>query len=99
MGPLTVTFSREAATVDAIQRAAYRLADRFSLDLRGDAETLTCHLQPAAGVDADEAQLEHVFRTEVLDQVLRARISEETRDERNLILAFAFSKSGLVDSA
>jgi His-Xaa-Ser system protein HxsD len=37
------------------------------------------------------------FRNEVLDQVLRERIRAETSDIRNLVLALAFSRTGLAD--
>ena len=36
------------------------------------------------------------FQNEVLDQVLRERIRNETKEVRNLILALAFSNTGLV---
>jgi His-Xaa-Ser system protein HxsD len=36
------------------------------------------------------------FRKEVLDQHLRARIAKETESIRHLILAHAFSRTGLV---
>lgn len=39
------------------------------------------------------------FRNHVLDEVLRARIREETREVRNLVLAAAFAKSGLIEPA
>ena len=36
------------------------------------------------------------FRNEVLDETLRSRVRDETREVRNLILALAFSNTGLV---
>jgi His-Xaa-Ser system protein HxsD len=38
------------------------------------------------------------FRNEVVDQALRERIRDETQETRNLILALAFSHTGLVDA-
>jgi His-Xaa-Ser system protein HxsD len=49
-------------------------------------------------LDCDEADADVLladFRNEVLDQVLRERIRDETQDTRNLILAAAFSSTGL----
>jgi His-Xaa-Ser system protein HxsD len=37
------------------------------------------------------------FRTEVLDQTLRERIRSETEPIRTMILAQAFSRTGVVD--
>jgi His-Xaa-Ser system protein HxsD len=96
---LVVVFGREAATMDAIQRAGYRLADRFAVDVIDDEDGFRCRLLPAPGSTSSEEELVYAFRTEVLDQVLRARIRDETREERNLILALAFSNSDLVGPA
>jgi His-Xaa-Ser system protein HxsD len=55
---------------------------------------LICTLIPLSA-DADLASLEGRFRNEVIDQDLRRRIARETENTRNLILAMAFSKTGL----
>ena len=90
---IDVEFDPETTTVDAIQRAAYRLSDRLALDMR-TGETINCTIYPSAGEDATE--LIAAFRNEVLDQVLRERIRDETAAARNLILALAFSQTGTV---
>lgn len=41
----------------------------------------------------------HRLKKEALDQTLRTRIKKETEQVRNLILAHAFSKSGLISSS
>lgn len=90
-----LTFGGDAHTADAIQRAAYRLSDRLTLDLRTERGDFHCALQIA---DQPESELELLladFRREVLDQVLRERIRGETEGVRNVILAFAFSNTGL----
>jgi His-Xaa-Ser system protein HxsD len=48
--------------------------------------------------DVDFATLVSELRCEVLDQVLRERIRAETADVRNLVLALAFSRTGLAES-
>lgn len=92
-GTLTreVAFDAAVASLDAVQRAAYRFGDRLSIDLH-PGETITCVLQIGNGDDADD--LAAAFRNEVLDQVLRERIRTETAAARNLILAVAFSQTG-----
>ena len=90
----TVAFDRDAHSVDAVQRAAYRLADRASYEVMvGDAaiEVMISLLKEGT----DMASLVGEFRNEVLDQVLRERIRAETADVRNLVLALAFSRTGL----
>jgi len=90
-----LTFDAASHSVDAIQRAAYRFSDRVSCELvSGDVEH-RCVLTAFGDVDLD-AQIAD-FRTEVLDQVLRERIRAETEPIRTMILAQAFSKTGVVD--
>ena len=91
-----VVFDLSGYSIDAIQRAAYRFSDRLSVDIHSDATGFRCLLhvdgEPSEG-EADVVAAD--FRREVLDQVLRERIRDETENVRNLILAFAFSNTGL----
>jgi His-Xaa-Ser system protein HxsD len=89
-----VSFDRSAHSLDAVQRAAYRLSDRMSCEVSETAGAIeaTLHI-PDDGVAPDILLAD--FRNEVLDQVLRERIRAETADVRNLVLAVAFSKTGL----
>lgn len=93
----SLSFDASTASVDAVQRAAYRLSDRLSCDIDlADDGAIEVTIHPAeADVDLDALLGE--FRNEVLDQVLRERIRDETSDVRNLVLALAFSKTGLVE--
>jgi His-Xaa-Ser system protein HxsD len=84
---------------DAIQRAALNLSDRLSCDIAVEEETFRCTLHIPAEPESDVEALLADFRNEVLDQTLRERIRGETHDVRNLILALAFSETGLVDAA
>lgn len=84
-------------SLEAIKRAAYRFTDRFAVNVQVDGGTASCTLtfdaQPSDEI-VDRAVSE--FQKELLDQDLRARIREETKGSRNLILAYAFSRSGLI---
>jgi His-Xaa-Ser system protein HxsD len=92
-----LSFDRAGYSLDAIQRAAYRFSDRLSCDISDGAETIEVSLHIADNVEEPEAVLAD-FRNEVLDQVLRERIRAETGDVRNLVLALAFSKTGLIEA-
>jgi His-Xaa-Ser system protein HxsD len=89
-------FDAALHTGDAIQRAAYKMSDRLSCDLvrAGDGFRCTLHVEDGE-IDATIAE----FRNEVLDETLRERIRAETAEVRNLILALAYSRTGLVDAA
>ena len=88
-----VLFAAEAHSPDAIQRAAYRFADRCSVHFARDGANFLCELSFA---DAVDSQVVREFEIAVNDEVLRERIRDETRDVRNLILALAFANTGLV---
>jgi His-Xaa-Ser system protein HxsD len=92
-----LSFDRAGYSIDSIQRAAYRFSDRVACEISvGDRsiEVRATVLEEATDADAVAAG----FRNEVLDQVLRERIRTETTDVRNLVLALAFSRTGLTDS-
>jgi His-Xaa-Ser system protein HxsD len=93
-----LTFDGGTSSIDAVQRALYRMSDRLSGDIRqADGGEIECTLV-ALGDEPIGDDLVFEFRNEVLDEVLRARIREETQEVRNLVLAVAFSKSGLIDT-
>jgi His-Xaa-Ser system protein HxsD len=92
----TLSFDSSTASLDAIQRAVYRLSDRLSCDIAAKDGAVEVVIHPGdPGADID--QLLGDLRNEVLDQSLRDRVRAETSDVRNLILALAFSKTGLAD--
>jgi His-Xaa-Ser system protein HxsD len=92
-----LTFDPAAASVDAIQRAAYRLSDRLSIDLAIGDRRIDCvaHIESEDVAEAEAVVAE--LRKQVLDEVLRERIREETAEVRNVILSLAFSQTGLSD--
>jgi His-Xaa-Ser system protein HxsD len=92
----TLSFDRSTASVDAIQRAVYRLSDRLSCDIVVGEAMVEVTVHPT-DPDVQIEQLLGDLRNEVLDQTLRARVRDETTDVRNLVLALAFSKTGLAD--
>lgn len=93
----TVRVDLTVYSLDSIKRAAYRLTDRFALDLRVEDNTAMCDLIFDEGTSAEAMeQGTSQFRKELLDQDLRTSINHETAAVRNLILAHAFSKTGLI---
>jgi His-Xaa-Ser system protein HxsD len=92
-----LSLDRSGNSLDAVQRAAYRLSDRLSCDVSENADAIEVTLHIADNGNDPDAVLAD-FRNEVLDQVLRERIRAETADVRNLVLAAAFSKTGLTDA-
>ena len=92
-----IRFDGSTTELDALQRAAYAVADLMTVDIRASGTDYICTLFPrSAGLDEDT--LKHRIRAEVIDQALRLKIAKETEPIRNLIFALAFSETGLADS-
>lgn len=86
-----------AFSIEAIKRAAYRCSDQFAFNISVTADSAACTLifdgsKSPESIDAAVV----TFRKELLDQDLRIAIRAETEGVRNLILAHAFSRTGLV---
>ena len=94
MATTEVVVDAESHSADAIQRAAYNFADRFSLELTRDGTNYCCRLHFQDEVDEEAVD---AFRNEIVDQVLRDRIRGETEGVRNLVFSLAFSRTGLSD--
>jgi len=91
-----LVFDQAVVNLDALQRAAYAVAAEMTVDIRVCGADYVCTLFPR-GPDAAHKTLQHRFRAEVNDQVLRVRIAKQTEPLRNLVFALAFSRTGLAD--
>ncbi len=91
-----VRFSTNVYTLETIKKAAYRLSETCAFEFRIDGDDFVCELLFADSTTNEQiGETERQFRTEVLDQDLRQLIADETAPIRNVILANAFSRSGL----
>lgn len=89
----TIFFDKNVFQIDAIKRALYRFADKCSFEI-------ICYDNEFKVIVFTKEHYPTILddiRNEVLDQDLRDSISKETRDLRNLILANAFSNTGLIE--
>ncbi len=91
MKELELNFDVRVFSIDTIKRALYRFSDKCSFDIqqKDNDITVTIHTK------ADE-NLSAKIKNEVLDQDLRDTLSKETANIRTLILANAFSNTGLI---
>lgn len=81
----------------AVQKTAYRLAARCTAVL-GDVTESSVSVNltfPKATTEAHALEVARLFFQELLDQELREQIAAETAPLRNLILAYAYSRTGL----
>ena len=94
----TLVFDPAVYALMAIEKAAYRFSDRFTCQIETTQAGLQVMLKPKRADMSEETHQTALddFQTEVLDQNLREKIKLETAPIRNLILAHAFSRTGLV---
>lgn len=91
-----VRFASDIYSLDAIKKAAYRFSDRCAFDLKSESGHYVAVLLFSQDLsNEDRASLERDFRNEVLDYDLRESIAAETAEVRNVVLAYAFSRTGL----
>jgi His-Xaa-Ser system protein HxsD len=94
---ITLAFDQATVGLDALQRSTYAVAAEMTVEIRVCGADFVCTLFRRMENTTDD-ELKHRFRTEVTDQVLRARIAKETEPLRNLVFALAFSQTGLAEA-
>lgn len=94
---MTTRLELDAAvySLEAVQKAAYRFIDRLTVLISQDQGTVVCEVDLVKGVQTPLEDVLANFKRELLDQQLRLQIKRETEPTRNLILAYAFSRTGL----
>lgn len=92
-----ITFDSQVFSIDAVKTACYRFLDRFTSGIELCDGKIICHLvfNDKFSDTAAKAEVDNL-KKEVLDQDLRLKLKFETEPIRNLILAHAFSKTGLI---
>jgi His-Xaa-Ser system protein HxsD len=103
MTATTLKFDADIYSCLAIEKGCYRLSDVLSAVVAKDGKDYLVQItflgngKTPEGIEATLARL----KNEILDQNLREKIKVETAATRNLILAYAFSRTGLIanDSA
>lgn len=86
-----LNFDVRVFSLDTIKRALYRFSDKCSFDIQLKDSGITVKIKTSASDD-----LLAKIKNEVLDQDLRDTLSKETANVRALILANAFSNTGLI---
>lgn len=98
MKTVMLTFDSKVFSLMAVKKAAYKYLRSFSADISAQSQQIHCHLTFSSHVsDEERGRLVEDFKKEVLDQDLREILKSETEAVRNVILAHAFSKTGLIN--
>ena len=88
-----IKFSKEIFSAEAIKKASYALQEELSVNIDSDSSHYFCRISPKTkNMDGFCEK----FQDEVTDYQLRLEIKTETEAIRNLIIANAFSQTGLI---
>lgn len=89
---LAVQFDRSTQSIGPLQEAAYRLLPRATCLIASEEDRYVCRLEPKVGVgqSVDDKSLRQHFIDLVTDENLREKVSFETRQVRDVVLALAF---------
>lgn len=86
-----ITFDAHVFSLDTVKRTLYRFSDKCSFDIQMKDNIITVTFETRI-----EDDWKAKIKNEVLDQDLRDTLSKETANIRTLILANAFSNTGLI---
>lgn len=94
-----IVFDKAGYNLEAIQKAAYKGMNIFTLRLEQSEEQFLCTLIANMGIEGvDFSHGIEEFEKDVLDYTLRSKLKAETEDFRNLIIGIAFSKTNFIDN-
>ncbi len=93
---LKLEFDIQVYSIEAAQKAAYRLLNYFTIDIKTNANQIICTLSSNLGITEEGFDFAiQEFKKNILDEELRLKIRKETEPIRNLVLGVAFSRTGL----
>ncbi len=93
---LKLEFDIQVLSIEAAQKAAYRLLNYFTIDIQLKANLIICTLTSNHGITKESFDFAiQEFKKNILDEELRIKIKKETEPIRNLVLGVAFSRTGL----
>ena len=87
-----ITFDVNVFSLETVKRTLYRFSDKCSFDIEMEGNHIIVTFHSKTGDDWVTK-----IKNEVLDQDLRDTLSKETANIRTLILANAFSNTGLIE--
>ena len=97
MEPIAIAIDPKIYALDVVQRAAFRCTDigSFEFSVIPDQEIMV-RFSVKPQITVDPSTFRARFHNELLDQQLRQTVADETKVERDLILAYAFSNTKLL---
>jgi His-Xaa-Ser system protein HxsD len=95
---VTVSIRKDQVSVEALLKACYWFSRDFVSEVKEDnAEVSVVHLRPKDGTQVQADDVRARFLASAMDFALRERVAKETSGVRELLLAKAFSESGVFE--
>ena len=92
----SIRLDSKVYALDVVQRAAFRCSDLGHFEFSTIADEIVVDFKSKPGIVVEQEVARSRFHSELLDQQLRKTIFDETKSERDLILAYAFSNTALL---
>lgn len=94
----TVRIDHRLVSVEALLKTCYWFSRDFLCDVQEDGAGFSIvHLTPKSGVDEPMPHTRERFLADAMDFSLREVIANKTENVRELLLAKAFSESGILE--
>lgn len=95
-GGFSLTIEKSIYDLDCVQRAAASLGSLASFNFSETTSTITVLISVRSPSTLTGKDIGDRLLSELLDQRLRQQIAAETKTERDLVLAYAFSNTKIV---
>lgn len=86
--PFELILQEEIYSLDIVQRAAHALSDRLVSRIERRDGMLVVRVSPLSDLSADD--VDALFHSRLIDESMRVRIADETRELRIAVLQLAF---------
>jgi His-Xaa-Ser system protein HxsD len=97
-GTALVEVNHALISVEALLKTCYWFSRDFVCDVTHDSpERSTVRLRPKSSSELSASEAQELFMTHAMDFALRERVTAKTADVRDLLLAKAFSESGVLE--
>lgn len=97
-GTAFIQVDHALVSVEAILKTCYWFSRDFVCNVvHEDSERSIVHLKPKGASSMSAEEVEEQFKSHAMDFALRERITAKTSDVRDLLLAKAFSESGVLE--
>lgn len=95
---VTVSIRRDQVSTEALLKACYWFSRDFVCDVQEDNPELSIvYLRPKNGTHVETEDVRTRFLESAMDFALRERVTKDTSEVRDLLLAKAFSESGVLE--